>query len=386
MKINWNKDDTTKAVYLGLVLLTCILFSKIIFKMDFFTAKINEYITIFHPFIIGAIIAYLLNFILKFYEENILKLTNKLSKKNIRSISIILTYLTTFLTLYMFVYFVLPQVVDSIKGLTNDIPLYVDNVSQFLNNATQYLDINPDIYSIIIEKLNSIVSYIVEMSTTLLPVIGQFLKTTASGVWNTVLGLIVSIYFLIDKDKFKALFKKITFALFSKRTSNRIIELTHRSNTIFGKFISGKIIDSLIIGVLTFIVLTIFKMPYTVLISVIIGITNIVPFFGPFIGAIPSAIIILFVSPIKALWFIAIIIVIQQIDGNIIGPKILGDSLGISAFWILFSLLIAGKLFGVPGMIIGVPAFAVIYSIIKEIIENKLKEKGLPIETEKYLD
>jgi len=152
----------------------------------------------------------------------------------------------------------------------------------------------------------------------------------------------------------------------------------------FSKFIGGKILDSAIIGILTFIILTIFKMPYVLLISVIIGVTNIIPFFGPFIGGIPSAIIILFASPIQALWFIIIIIVIQQIDGNIIGPKILGDSIGISAFWILFSLLVAAKFMGVVGMIIGVPLFAIIYSIIKEVVEDKLRKKGLPVETEEY--
>lgn len=385
MKINWNKDYTTKAVYTTLVIFVCILFSKIIFKLDSFTNKIDDIIAIFQPFIIGGVIAYLLNFILSFYEDTISKMANKLTKKSCRLISMILTYLTAFFTLYMFTYFVLPQLVDSIKGLANDIPMYVDNASKFLNDLMQKLDINPDIYTIAIDKWNSIVTYIVDLGTSLLPIIGQFLKTTASGVWNVVLGLIISVYLLIDKDKFRALSNKITFALFSRKHSEKIIELVQRSNMIFGKFISGKIIDSLIIGILTFIVLTIFKMPYTVLISVIIGITNIIPFFGPFFGAIPSAIIILFVSPIKAIWFILIIIIIQQLDGNIIGPKILGDSIGISAFWILFSLLIAGKLFGIVGMIIGVPAFAVIYSIIKEVIEAKLIEKGLPAETDEYL-
>ncbi|MDU3724138.1 MAG: AI-2E family transporter, partial [Clostridium celatum] len=150
------------------------------------------------------------------------------------------------------------------------------------------------------------------------------------------------------------------------------------------RFLGGKILDSFIIGILTFVILTIFKMPYILLISVIVGVTNIIPFFGPFIGGIPAAIIILFVSPIQALWFILIIVVIQQIDGNIIGPKILGDSIGISAFWILFSLLVATKFMGFAGMVIGVPLFAIFYSIIKELIEDKLAKKGLPIETEEY--
>ncbi|SUQ47665.1 AI-2 transport protein TqsA [Clostridium neonatale] len=157
------------------------------------------------------------------------------------------------------------------------------------------------------------------------------------------------------------------------------------SNSIFGKFLIGKIVDSAIIGVLTFFILALCKMPYAILVSVIVGITNIIPFFGPFIGAIPSFIIILFISPVKALWFLVIIFIIQQLDGNIIGPKILGDSIGISAFWILFSILVAGKFLGLIGMVIGVPLFAVIYAIVKEIIEGKLKKKNMNYKTEDYL-
>ena len=193
-------------------------------------------------------------------------------------------------------------------------------------------------------------------------------------------------YLLIDKNKLCALSKKITFALLNEKNANNLISLVHKSNYTFGRFLVGKIIDSLIIGVLTFIILTVFKMPYTILVSVIVGITNIIPFFGPFIGAIPSFIIILFVSPIQALWFLLIIFVIQQLDGNFIGPKILGDTIGISAFWILFSILVAGKVLGIVGMIIGVPLFAILYSIIKSFIESRLEAKGLKTETKDYMN
>ena len=235
------------------------------------------------------------------------------------------------------------------------------------------------------EKWNEIVTYTINVVTNVLPILGNVLKVVASSIWNIVLGLIVSIYLLIDKEKFCALSRKITCALFNEEHSQVAIDLAHRTNDTFGKYLSGKIIDSAIIGILTFIILTIFKMPYTILISVIIGITNIIPFFGPFFGAIPSFVIIMFVSPVKALWFLLIILIIQQLDGNVIGPKILGDSIGISAFWILFALLVAGKILGLVGMIIGVPLFAIIYSIIKDITESKLRKKGLPTETSDYM-
>ena len=386
MNINWNKEETTKAVYTSLVVFTCIIFSKIVFNLDDFVAYISKLASVFTPFAVGGCIAYLLNFILVFYEKNLKKIPISLGKKGYRSLSTILTYLTAFITIYSFIYFILPQVSSSVSGLMNDIPLYVENASKFLSDTMTKLNISPDVYAFALDKWNNIVEYIVNVGTALIPVVGALLKITALSAWNTILGLIISVYLLIDKDVLKALSKKIIFGLFSKKSSEKILELGRRTNNIFGKFIVGKIIDSAIIGVLTFIILTIFNMPYTILISFIIGVTNIIPFFGPFFGAIPSAIIIMFVSPIDALWFILIVVIIQQLDGNLIGPKILGDSLGISAFWILFSLLIAGDLFGVPGMILGAPTFAVLYSIIKELIENKLKTKGLPTETKEYLD
>lgn len=237
----------------------------------------------------------------------------------------------------------------------------------------------------ITRNFNEMSNYIIKLATNLLPVLGSAVTAIASSVWNIILGLIISIYLLIDKEKFFGISKKITYAIFSTTRAERILELTRRSNSTFGKFLSGKILDSTIIGILTFIILTVFKIPYTLLISFIVAVTNIIPFFGPFIGAIPSVIIILFVSPIKALWFLLIIFIIQQIDGNIIGPKILGDSIGISAFWILFSIMIAGKFLGFVGMVIGVPLFAVIYSVVKENVEAKLEKKGLETETKKYI-
>ncbi|MED9947581.1 MAG: AI-2E family transporter, partial [Peptacetobacter hiranonis] len=165
-----------------------------------------------------------------------------------------------------------------------------------------------------------------------------------------------------------------------------ILELTHRANKIFGKFLGGKILDSFIIAIITFVILTIFKMPYTLLVTVIVGVTNVIPFFGPFFGAIPSVILVRFVSPIKAFWLLIIILIIQQLDGNVIGPKILGDSIGVSAFWILFALLIAGKFLGLVGMLLGVPLFAFIYSIIKDVTEERLDKKGLPVNTDDYMN
>ena len=281
--------------------------------------------------------------------------------------------------------FLVPQLAESIKGLINDIPKYIYNTTNYLDKSLKEMDINPEYMTFITNKISEITNWTIQVLTNVIPIVGNIFMSFASSVWNIILGIIISIYLLMDKEKFFALGKKVTKALLNEKHSAVILDLANRTNETFGRFIGGKIIDSAIIGVLTFIVLAIFKMPYALLISVIIGVTNIIPFFGPFIGAIPSAIIIMFVSPVQALWFLVIIFVIQQIDGNIIGPKILGDSIGISAFWILFSILVAGKLFGLAGMIIGVPMFALIYSIIKDIIEIRLANKGLPTDTDEYI-
>ncbi|MBX9137472.1 MULTISPECIES: AI-2E family transporter [unclassified Clostridium] len=386
MKINWNNKYATIAIYAFLVICGSILLYLGISQMSTIKSSISDFMGTLQPFIIGGALAYLLNFILRFYEDYILshEAFNKLKKSGKRGIGLLLTYITASIITYLFIQFVLPQLMDSIIGLVNNIPEYVNDVTKFTNDIVDNLNLQPEYINLITDKFGEAITYIITILSNLVPVIGNFVVGATSSILNIIIGIIVSIYILIDKEKFMALGKKIVYALCSEEKAKFILRLATQSNMTFSRFIGGKILDSFIIGVLTFIILSIFKMPYILLISVIIGVTNIIPFFGPFIGGIPAAIIILFVSPIQALWFVIIIIVIQQIDGNIIGPKILGDSIGISAFWILFSLLVAAKFMGFVGMVVGVPLFAIFYSIIKEIIENKLSKKGLPVETEKY--
>ena len=389
MKIDWNTKYTTISTYVFIVACAVILFYLGISQMGIVLGKISGAIGILQPFIIGFSIAYILNFILKFFERLIFNLDfmNKLELKHSsrRAIGLIVTYLVSFIVCCLFVKFVLPQLIDSIVGLINDIPMYINETSKFIDETLLKLNIDSKYLVLINDNFNKFIDYVIKFVTNLLPVIGTLVTSIASKIWNIILGVIISIYLLSDKERFCALSKKIIFALFPKIVAEKTIEITHRSNSTFGKFLIGKIVDSAIIGILTFLILTLCKMPYTLLISVIVGITNIIPFFGPFIGAIPSFIIILFVSPIKALWFLLIILIIQQLDGNVIGPKILGDSIGISAFWILFSILVAGKFLGLVGMIIGVPLFAIVYSLIKEVVEGQLKKKGMNIDTEDYL-
>jgi predicted PurR-regulated permease PerM len=389
MKVEQNNKYTTIAVYSFIVACATILFYLTISQINIVLDGINQVLSILQPFIIGFAMAYIFNFVLKFYEEKLIKevYMKKIGLKSKRGIGIMLTLITIALTVYLFFHFVFPQLMSSIVGLANDIPVHVNNATVLVNDLVDKLsiDIDEKYLKMAEDSWNDFMNYVIRLVKDFIPILGTFVSKMASSLWNLLIGLIVSIYLLIEKEKFFALGKKLTFALFNKSSANKVIELTHRSNDTFGKFLSGKILDSLIIGILTFITLNIFKMPYTLLISVIVGVTNIIPFFGPFIGAIPSFFIILFVSPEKALWFLLIIFIIQQLDGNFIGPKILGDSIGISAFWILFSIMVAGNLLGVLGMVIGVPLFAIFYSIVKELIEDKLRKKGLKVDTKDYM-
>ena len=386
MKINWDIKYTTMAVYTSIVIILSIMFYLIASEVNLFTVQVSKYLRTFQPIIIGFVMAYLFNFILEFLEKYVVDRIsrNKLNKNLKRVISMLVTYILVFFIVYTFLYFILPQLITSLIGLGNGLPGYISQVSRIVIDTSSKFVLNDEIYRIVVEKWNEFVNYVISFATGLVPILGYLVRGIISSVWNIVLGTIVSIYLLFEKEKFMALCKKITISLFTKERADRIIELTKRGDNIFGRFLSGKILDSTIIAFITFIVLTISNMPYVTLISFIVGVSNIIPFFGPLIGAIPSFFIILFVSPIKALWFLLIVVLIQQLDGNIIGPKILGDSLGISPFWILFSLLIAGKLLGFIGLIIGVPLFVFIYSIVKDFIEARLEKKGLPVATKEY--
>jgi predicted PurR-regulated permease PerM len=356
-------------------------------QFDEFSAGLSEIFATLQPFIAGFAIAYILNFVLKFIENKILvgKIFENLNQKYKRFLGMAITYVIAGSILYLFIRIVLPQLIESITGIINDIPMYATETANWINGVLSDLNSSTAVMEFATDRWNELTTKIMGLATDLIPVLGIIVKNIFSSIWNTLLGIIVSVYLLIDKERFRGLSKKVLFSMCSEKVSKKVVDIINRSNQTFGKFLSGKILNAFIIGIIVFIVLSIVKMPYTILISVIIGVTNIIPFFGPIIGAIPSILIVLFVSPIKAMWLALIILILQQIDGNIIGPKILGESIGISAFWILFSILVTGKIFGLVGMIVGVPMFAVIYSLIKEVVEYRLDKRGLPIETEDYI-
>jgi predicted PurR-regulated permease PerM len=263
----------------------------------------------------------------------------------------------------------------------------VNWVSDFLQGDSELAKEISDIIESTSDKLRTF------LQNDVLSQVQTYAASIASGaiyvgkfLLNILIGLIVSVYLMASKEKFAGQSKKIVYAIFKPVRANVIVETARKSNEIFSGFISGKLLDSAIIGVIAYVVLAIMKMPDTILVAVIIGVTNIIPFFGPFIGAIPSFIIIVLQNPIQGLYFLIFVIVLQQVDGNIIGPKILGNSTGLSPFWVVFAILLFGGLWGFPGMVLGVPTMAVIYYIIKKVMEYFLRKRGLKEDTASYVE
>lgn len=388
MEINWNHRYTTIAMYSFIVIASSILFFLVISGLDSVSRILGGYLSALDPFIYGFVIAYLVNFFLNFFKSQLSKVHSmkKIKASSFHILSLILAYLLSGFLVYLFIAFIFPQLFASISGLVLNTPDYVSSSTEYIKELYNDIHLPPEVVGFINDRLDELTVFSSVIAQDLVPMALYLLRNTALSVWNIFLGIIISIYMLAEKDRFICMAKKVNYGLFNVTIADEILVISRRTQQIFSNFLSGKILDSLIIGILTFVILTLVNMPYALLVSFIVAVTNIIPFFGPFIGAVPSVIIIFFESPTMAFWFLIIIFIIQQLDGNVIGPKILGDSLGISAFWILFAILVGGKFFGFVGLIIGVPLFVLIYSIIKEIVEVRLKAKGLPVNTEDYSD
>ncbi|MDE6184612.1 MAG: AI-2E family transporter, partial [Lachnospiraceae bacterium] len=310
-------------------------------------------------------------------------------KKYMRMLSILLTIFIVGLLINGFFSILIPNIVKSIRSISYQFPYYIQNLTTW---SAKFLEDNPDIEKLVIQFLDTyseeFMSYLnnnlVPQMETLVKQVSLSLISVLKVLWNFIIGIIISVYVLYSKETFAGQAKKLVFAFFETKTANQFIkDIRFVSDTFIG-FISGKIIDSIIIGFICFAGTSIMQIPYALLVSVIVGVTNVIPFFGPYLGAVPSAILILMVNPLKCVYFIIFILILQQVDGNFIGPKILGQSTGLSGFWVIFSITIFGGIMGIPGMIIGVPFFAVLYALARRIINRMLKRRGLPLETDKY--
>ncbi len=359
----------------------------------------NDFGRIMLPIFDGLALAYFLNPIMKFMESKAIdplfkKMKIREGKKRqryIRGISVAITLIIFLLIVAGLILLIVPQLLDSVQSIITRFPSYVDSFNRWsdrflvkypgLRNILDnyWENITDYAYKELLPKAQTIVSNI---SST---VVGSVFKVL-SVTFKFIIGIILSVYLLYSKETYLGQAKKIVYSLFNEERANNLINNTRFANKTFGGYISGKIVDSIIIGILCFIGTSIMRMPYALLISVIVGVTNVIPFFGPYLGAVPSAFIILMINPVKCLWFLIFILVLQQIDGNIIGPKILGDSTGLSSFWVIFSITLFGGRFGVLGMFLGVPVFAIIYAAIKTFVDTRLERKKLPSQTYYYID
>lgn len=399
MKFNLNNKYFRWGLTAFLVVVASILFYSLVFHGANIIAGLDILIDILMPVVWGFAIAYLLTPVLNFLEKKLLfplckrlrfKETRK-QKSIVRGIGILLTAFLFVALIYLLLYMLLSQIVPSVQNIIINFDSYTKNFTRWLN---QVMDDNPELGNSLIKLVDRFTDELETWLTDLVPNSAGLIKTVSLSVinvfgflWDFIIGFVISIYVLASKEKFAAQAKKIAYAIFEQDTANitiRNFRFTHRT---FIGFLSGKIIDSIIIGILCFIGTSIMHTPYSALVSVIIGVTNVIPFFGPYLGAIPSTILIFVVDPthpLNCVYFVIFILVLQQVDGNIIGPRILGNSTGLTGFWIIFAITLFGGLFGVVGMIVGVPIFAVIYAAIKSVVNTMLKKKNMPVDIEQY--
>lgn len=391
MKIEKNRSYFTIAIYTFITAVAIIICYLVLSNLKGFGDNFSSVLGVFTPFILGIAIAYILNPLMMWIERHLSKIDRLNSRKKLkRTLSVSATLLVFLAALYGFFALVLPTVSQSIGTLLTNLSTYYNNMETIIYNfATEHLD-KMDLTNEQIDSfINSLIAEINKGSALisgLLPQTINIIVGFTAKLTNILIALIVTIYFLAGKETFLAQVKKTLYAFTNTAKSQYTMNLADKANKIFNGYVSGSILDSLVIGILTFVILCIFHIEYAALISLIVGVTNIIPFLGPFIGAIPSAILLLLVDPKQCLIFIIIIIVLQQIDGNIIKPRILGQSTGLSSFWVIFAVFVSGKLFGAVGMFVGVPIFAVIYLLFKELVESRLSKKSLSPDTIDYRD
>ena len=357
-----------------------ILFFFLIYRFQGFGDAISKLTGILMPFIYGAVIAYLLKPVCNCVENFLRRLLPEKMGTAANMLAVAISLLFGILVVYALIMMIVPQLITSVTTLyytaRNNLNDFVDWAShqEIIASNQKLLDFIETSYDNLQDTLDNLVR------TKLVPSMQSLLSGAALGVMsfvtflkNIIIGVIVSVYLLASRKKFGQQCKMILYSLIKPRWADIILEEILYADKMFGGFINGKILDSAIIGVLCYIACLIFKFPSALLVSVIIGVTNVIPFFGPFIGAIPATLLILIQNPIKALWFVLFVLVLQQVDGNIIGPKILGNTTGLSSFWVLFAILLFGGLWGFVGMIIGVPLFAVIYDVLKKFVFHGLR-------------
>ncbi|CEN85457.1 permease [[Clostridium] sordellii] len=366
-----------------------ILISTYIVVLAFLLLNINsvlkilgQSLSVFKPFIIGIAIAFLINIPMKCFEKRLItpllkKSRLKNSKIFARILSLLLTLIILFVLISSFVNFVIPQLVKSTSSLVSGVPQYIDTLQSYATNYFSHIKLSDSMHTNILSGMEKLSNFVVKFANYFISNILGITFSITSAITNFLIGFIIAIYILLSKEKLLIQCKKVTYAFLSEKNANRAIDVSHLVCHKFSRFIAGQCTDGVILGTLCFIGMSIFKMPYALLVSTLIAIADLIPIFGTFIGTAIAAFIIFMVKPITALYFIIMIVVIQQIEGNLVYPFVVGNSIGLSSFWILVPIFVGSSTFGVLGIIIGVPLFSVIYTLASGYINNRLEDKNI---------
>lgn len=365
------KKPDTVGDWLGIVAVS-VLFYLICQNMGYYLSSLRVLLGYLSPFAGGVVLAYVLNPIVHNAHKYIFKRDPKL-----RWAAILIAYLVAALVVAALVWLVVPQVIESLTRLFNNIPAYAASMQAFVDGFEEHFGVELQLVERFVAYWQDVMNNAADILTRVTPEIMGYLGNVASNVVAVFTALASSVYMLADKHHLLRQLRTMTHAFLPPHAAENVLRICHEANANFSGFFIGKLIDSLIIGLLTFVAMLVLRLDFAPLISVFVGITNIIPVFGPFIGAVPGTILLLFVDPLQAAIFLVLIGVIQQLDGNFIGPKILGQSIGISALWVLFSIVVGGNMLGIVGMVLGVPVFATLYGVLKEFTQWCLDRRGL---------
>ena len=386
MSIKELKPYLLLITYAGIVFLVVTNLGGILGQISWITSVVR-------PFTFGLVIAFVLNRPFRMIRSRLyiplLKKTG-LSEKKVSSISGILSILSVYFLLFfvtgLLISSVIPELISSIESFSGNMDTYLNLITTLISRIAVQFQLDSEVVKLLNTYWEDLLAGIGQMLNTLLPALVSFSMGAATSIYNVFSGLIISVYLLTGKEKLILTFKKILYAFLPDRWADYVMHVGHVANRSFGGFLNGQIIDASIVGLLCFLGMSVMRMPYAMLSSVIVGVTNIIPYFGPIIGAVPGVVLLLLTNPIKAVLFVVLIVCIQQIDGNFLSPRIVGSSIGVSGVWVLFSIIVGGKLFGIPGMVAGLPTFSVIYVLVREQAHRRLLAKNRQIDNpEKHL-
>lgn len=381
-KFSKNNKYYTIALYTIAVVTICSLIIRVIMNWESTSSTISHALKVLYPFLFGLLIAYFLNPLSKILDHFLNRFFKDRHPGIRKGLSILLSYIIVLGLIITVLFYIIPQIIDSLTQITSFINSAQSGYNQFMDKVLELESTHPEwdlsgINDAMEEIPDKIINIITKAIPTIIPTIYNTSMSLISGFLNVIIAIIVSVYMLIDKNRLIFNAKRVIYAIFGQKTGDKLLHTGSECNRIFSSFIIGKLIDSLIIGILCFIAMSILKLPYALIISVIVGVTNMIPYFGPFIGAVPGILLLLFVSFKYALIFTVLIIVLQQFDGLYLGPKILGESTGLRPLWIIFAITVGGSIAGVLGMFLGVPTLAVIAYILNYFIEKRLHKYGI---------